>query len=116
VVNAILYAAEHPVREIYVGGAGRAIELLHSLSPNLTDWLLSRFSYPLQMTNEPKTDQDPNNLYHHIEGYDQIQGSFSKGARSISLYTGLGMHPAFRWGLLGVLTGLGFVLMNRHKS
>lgn len=116
VAKAILHAAEHPVREIYVGGAGRALELLHRLSPHLTDWLLSRFSYPLQMTNQPKTDQSPSNLYDHIEGYDQVQGSFSKEARSISVYTGVAMHPALRWGLLGMLAGIGAVLLKSHKD
>lgn len=116
VAKAILRAAEHPIREIYVGGAGRSLERLHRLSPNLTDWLLSRFGYRLQMTNQPKTDQDPNNLYHHIPGYDQIQGSFSKESKSLSLYTGMEMHPVIRWGLLGMLTGLGLVLLKGRKS
>ena len=116
VAKAILRAAEHPIREIYVGGAGRSLERLHRLSPNLTDWLLSRFGYRLQMTNQPKTDQDPNNLYHHISGYDQIQGSFSKEARSLSFYTGMAMHPALGWGLLGMLAGIGVVLLKSRKA
>jgi NAD(P)-dependent dehydrogenase (short-subunit alcohol dehydrogenase family) len=116
VAKAVLHAAEHPVREIYVGGAGRVLEWSHRLSPHLTDWLLSRFSYRLQMTNQPKTDQAPNNLYHYIEGYDQIQGSFSNESRSISLFTGMELHPALHWGLLGMLAGMGFVLLKRHRS
>jgi len=116
VAQAILYAAEHPAREIYVGGAGRALERMHRLSPHLTDWLLSRFSYPLQMTDQPKTDQAPNNLYQHVEGYDQIQGSFSKEAKSMTLYTSMAMHPVVRWGLLGLLAGMGFALLRWHKT
>src|SRR5215213_1129554 len=59
VANAVLHAAEHPVREIFVGGAGKSIAWMHSLSPRLTDWLLSRFGYRPQMTDKPKTDQAP---------------------------------------------------------
>ena len=103
------------MREIYVGGAGKAMEWLHLLSPNLTDWLLSRFGYRPQMTNIPKTDRASHNLYEHMEGYDQVQGSFSKEARSVSLFTGLEMHPGLLWGLLGVLAGMGFVLLRQRK-
>lgn len=113
VVNAVLYAAEHPLREIYVGGAGRFMVWMHRLSPSLTDWLVSRFGYRPQLTNQPKTDQAPSNLYHHMDGYDQIQGSFSKEARAVSMYTGLKLHPGLRLGLLGVLAGVGFVLLRR---
>ena len=115
VAEAVLYAAEHPVREIYVGGAGRSIVILHRLAPGFTDWLLSRFGYRPQMTNQPKTDQAPNNLYDHIEGYDQAQGSFNKEARSVSIYTGLRLHPELYWGLLAALTGIGYALLSRRK-
>jgi short-subunit dehydrogenase len=116
VAEAVLHAAEHPVREIYVGGAGKAIEWLHLLSPSLTDWLVSRFGYRPQLTDQPKTDQAPNNLYHHIEGYDRVKGDFSKEARSISIFAGLELHPRLRWGLLGALVGAGLILLRRHKS
>jgi NAD(P)-dependent dehydrogenase (short-subunit alcohol dehydrogenase family) len=116
VAEAILHAAEHPVREIYVGGAGKSMEWLHRLSPNLTDRLLSRFGYRPQMTNTLKTDQAPNNLYEHVDGYDHVQGSFDKEARSVSLFTGLEMHHAVRWGLLGILAGAGLLLLRQRKS
>ncbi|HSL47264.1 MAG TPA: SDR family oxidoreductase [Anaerolineales bacterium] len=114
VANAILHAAEHPVREIYVGGAGKSMEWLHRLSPNLMDRLLSRFGYRPQMTNRPKTDQAPNNLYEYVEGYDQVQGTFDQEARAISLYTGLETHPGLRWGLAALIAGLGYVLLSRR--
>jgi NAD(P)-dependent dehydrogenase (short-subunit alcohol dehydrogenase family) len=116
VAEAILHAAEHPVREIYVGGAGKSMEWLHLLSPNLTDWLLSRFGYRPQLTSTPKTDQAANNLYDHVEGYDKVHGTFGKEARSVSLFAGLEMHPCLRWGLVGVLAGMGFVLLRQHKN
>jgi NAD(P)-dependent dehydrogenase (short-subunit alcohol dehydrogenase family) len=114
VAEAILHAAEHPVREIYVGGAGKALEWLHHLSPNLADRLLSRLGYRPQMTNQPKTDQARHNLYEHVEGYDQAHGSFDKEARAISLYTGLSTRPELRWGLVAVMAGLGYLLVTRR--
>ena len=115
VAGAILHAAEHPVREIYVGGAGKSMEWLHLLSPNLADRLLSRFGYRPQMTNVPKTDQTPHNLYEHMEGYDQAQGSFKREARSLSIYTSLSVHPALRWGLMAAVAGLGYLFLLQRK-
>jgi len=115
VADAILYAAEHPSREIYVGGAGRSLEWLYRLAPNLTDRLLSRFGYRPQLTKAPKTDQAPNNLYEHMEGHDQVFGTFTEEAKPVSLYTGLRTHPALGWGLLAVMAGAGYALLSRRK-
>jgi hypothetical protein len=81
----------------------------------LADQLFSRFAFPAQMTDQSKTDQAPHNLYEHMEGYDQVHGSFGEEARSASVYTGLEMRPALRWGLLSLLAGVGFVLLTRRK-
>ena len=115
VANAILHAAEHPVRDIYVGGAGKMMEWMHRLSPAFTDLFFSRLAYRPQMTNIPKTDRAPSNLYAHIEGHDQIQGSFDGEARALSLYTGVSMHPSLRWGLMAAMAGLGYLLLSRRK-
>lgn len=115
VARAILHAAEHPVRELYVGGAGKSLEWLHLLSPGLADWLFSRIGYRPQLTNIPKTDQAPHNLYEHLEGYDRVQGTFSEEAKSISMYTGMKRHPGLRWGLVGLLAGAGYILLTRRK-
>ena len=115
VAEAIMYAAEHTVREIYVGGAGKMMEWLHRLSPSLTDRLFNRLAYRPQMTDQPKTDRAPHNLYGHAEGYNQVHGSFRGEARAVSVYTGLELHPALRLGLLGVLACVGFVLVRQRK-
>jgi NAD(P)-dependent dehydrogenase (short-subunit alcohol dehydrogenase family) len=115
VANAILYAAEHPVRDIYVGGAGKSFEWLNILSPKLADWLLSRFGYRPQLTNVPKTDQAQHNLYEHVEGHDQAQGTFGEEARSISILTGLETQPRLRWGLIAVMAGLGYLLVSKRR-
>lgn len=115
VAEAILYAAEHPVRDIYVGGAGKLLVFFHHLAPRLVDWVFSRFGFRTQKTDQPETDRAPHNLYEHIEGYDQVHGSFGKEARTVSLYTRLETRPALRWGLLGVLAGAWFIRQARRK-
>ena len=115
VAEAILYAAEHPVREMYVGGAGRFLALMHRLSPHLTDRLFSRLAFRPQLTKQPKPEDAPNNLYDHVEGFDRAQGSFDEESRSVSLYTSLRIRPALYWGLWAALAGSVYVLFSRRR-
>lgn len=115
VAEAILYAAEHPVREIFVGGAGVLVIWMHRLSPRFTDRLFSLFAFQPQLTNQPKTDKAPSNLYEHLEGLDQTQGTFEKEARNVSLYTSLRMHPTLYWGLFATLTGAIYALLTLRR-
>jgi hypothetical protein len=116
VAKAILHAAEHPVREVYVGGAGRFMAFMHRLSPMLTDLFFSRFAIKPQLTDQPKTDQAPSNLYSHLEGYNRVHGSFGNEARERSLYTGLRTRPALYWSLVAALLGTGYALLSRRRS
>jgi NAD(P)-dependent dehydrogenase (short-subunit alcohol dehydrogenase family) len=118
VAEAILYAAEHPERHIYVGGAGKFLELSNRFAPSLVDLVLNKISYQGQKTDERKTDQAPHNLYEHLDGYEQVHGSFSQETKPVSIYTGLRIRPKLRWGLLGLLVGtagLGFILQTLRK-
>jgi hypothetical protein len=97
VAEAILYAAEHPVREMMVGGAGKMIGLMQRFSPAFAERALGKVSYVGQRTDEPKRPDAPNNLFWHVPGYDTAKGSFSDQARSTSLYTWFQTHPAVKY-------------------
>lgn len=107
VARTILYAAEHPVRDLYAGGAGAVLVGLRRFSPKLVDGLLNLVAFDLQKTDEPKSDTAPNNLFTPLPGRDGIQGSMSKEARSFSLYTWLETHPLARGvAMVGLAAGL----------
>jgi NAD(P)-dependent dehydrogenase (short-subunit alcohol dehydrogenase family) len=63
VVDAILYAAANPARDIVVGAAGEALLLAQRLSPSLLDALIRRFGFDIQHTDRPKSPDAPANLY-----------------------------------------------------
>ncbi|WP_127752114.1 SDR family oxidoreductase [Devosia sp. 1566] len=64
VADAILFAAEHPRRQLYVGGAGFLITLAGRLAPRLTDRLLEGVGRPLQIApGEPGDPSLRDNLY-----------------------------------------------------
>jgi NAD(P)-dependent dehydrogenase (short-subunit alcohol dehydrogenase family) len=112
VANIILYAAEHPARDLVSGGAAQALILNQRLSPRLLDAVLStRAGFAPQKTEEPRSEDDPDNLYGPIGGHDTAKNGFR--ALSRSFYNWLQMHPTLKrvaaagmaLGLLGAFRG-----------
>jgi NAD(P)-dependent dehydrogenase (short-subunit alcohol dehydrogenase family) len=103
VADVILYAAEHPARDLLAGGAAQQMLLLQRLSPRLMDALIRRVDFRSQQTNEPKGEDAPDNLFAPVSGYDRVEGDFSALATPHSLYNWLETHPLARRGALAGL-------------
>jgi hypothetical protein len=114
VADAILYAAEHPTREIVVGGTGKTLIASHALAPRLTERMLSFIASSGQRTDEPKSEDAPDNLYRTLEGFDHVEGNFRAEARETSVYTWLAMHPTVRSLIAG--TALVIAAMTVRRS
>jgi NAD(P)-dependent dehydrogenase (short-subunit alcohol dehydrogenase family) len=110
VADAILYVAEHPTRDFIVGDVGRVLDVLQRISPSLMDNILLLIGFPLQHTNEPKSEDAPNNLYEPIPAHDRVEGDF--GHLTIPSFTDwLDMNPPLKWGALAaVALGVAAVL------
>lgn len=106
VADAILYAAEHPTRDIIVGGAGRFMVTGQKSAPRLMDAMIRMGGFGAQKTDEPKSETAPNNLFEPIGGYDRVEGDFSHLAFSRSLYTWFQKHPWIKRAALGSAVGL----------
>ena len=95
VSKVILYAAEHPERDLVSGGAAAAIILNQRLSPRLLDAIFStRAGFSPQMTDEPRSENDPDNLYAPIGDHDTVRDGFR--ALNRSSYNWLQSHPTLR--------------------
>jgi NAD(P)-dependent dehydrogenase (short-subunit alcohol dehydrogenase family) len=114
VAQAILYAAQNPVRDMTVGAAGKLLGLSQRLSPKLADGVLQKIAYKGMHTDTPKLSSASHNLYHHQEGYDRVHGPFSEEALPVSTYSDTRAGKAVRWGLAAVaLTGAAVVFGRR---
>jgi hypothetical protein len=100
VVRALLAAAQQPMRNIAVGGAGAVLMLAHRLTPRLTDALLSmRMGIEGQMTDQPKSADAPNNLFEPTpDSLSKVHGDFGASARRMSFATALQASPLARLG------------------
>jgi short-subunit dehydrogenase len=58
VAEAIVYAAEHPVRELYVGSSGRLLSIVNGFWPGLTDIFMARAFIPATHSGRPRRSRD----------------------------------------------------------
>jgi NAD(P)-dependent dehydrogenase (short-subunit alcohol dehydrogenase family) len=112
VADAILHSAEKAPREIIAGGAGKGMLMGQRLSPRLMDALLLGGGFGSQMTDEPKSAEDPDALFAPMEGQDRAEGDFGGQATPKSYFTWLDTHPAAKkWsvGAAATLLALGAI-------
>jgi len=112
VAECVLYAAEHPVRDLYAGGAGKMLAVTQMLSPGLLDTVLARVGIPLQKTSDPEDGEDA--LYAPRAYDNRIEGDFTTMEQHFSLYNWMETHPGAATILAGgLLFGVGRLLAQR---
>jgi NAD(P)-dependent dehydrogenase (short-subunit alcohol dehydrogenase family) len=98
VAPVILYAAEHPVRDVVASGAAKALLATQRMSPRLLDAVLVRVGFRTQLSDQDD-EQAGDNLDAPLPGWGRTQGSFTRGARPRSAYNWL----ETRWSLRRLL-------------
>jgi NAD(P)-dependent dehydrogenase (short-subunit alcohol dehydrogenase family) len=100
--RAIVWAATHRRREIYVGWSTiKAIVLGAKLFPAVADVYLARTGYVSQQTKEPGCEH-PDNLFAAVAGDHGAHGVFERGAKATSLELSLSLHK----GALALASGV----------
>ena len=82
--RAIVWASEHPRRELNVGwGTSQAI-IANAFAPGLLDRYLARIGYDQQQSDEPEPSSRPDNLHAPVPGDAGAHGVFEDQAKSAS--------------------------------
>lgn len=114
VADCILYAATHPVRDLFAGGGARMMAGNQMLAPGLVDKTMAKVGIPASRTDEPKRNGS-GNLYAPT-GDDRVSGGLPQPGRRSSLYTWLELHPGAKAvAASGLLAGT-FMLARRHTG
>jgi hypothetical protein len=92
VADAIVYTAEHPRREVAVGGAAVGLVTGQRLSPALTDALLSIPRLGAHESKAGRPDNGRDNLDAPMDGPGQVHGSYSGRVLGHSAVTQLLKH------------------------
>ncbi|WP_279480081.1 SDR family oxidoreductase [Aureimonas sp. SK2] len=112
--RAIRFAAEHDRRNVWVGYPTVQAILANRIAPGLLDRYLARSGYSGQLTQEPKPDNAPSNLFEPVKGDYGSHGRFDSRSkpRSIQMFTD--RHRTAFWGLAGLLALLGLHRLARR--
>lgn len=111
VAEAILYAAEHPKRDMYVGSQAKVLGLIGRIFPRFTDKLMEVMMPPTQYADRPSNPPEESNLYK--AGYGMHERGTNLGwKRSSSIYVKASKHPALT-SLLVI--GIGVVVWAKIK-
>jgi len=92
VAGAILHCAENPVRDVFAGGAGKAIALGEQCAPRLTDRLMEATMFQMQRMDDPAREPRDGGLY-EASGELEERGGRSKYVMESSVYTKATLHP-----------------------
>jgi short-subunit dehydrogenase len=94
VAAAILHAIEHPQPEVFVGGAGKIMDVLQRLAPRSAGRILLRVGKAVQKQHSTRGDDGVDNLDWPSQGPGTSDGNFGAHSKSSSLYTTyLEQHP-----------------------
>jgi len=114
VAEAILFAAEHPRRDIVVGGGGKMLEVMQRISPSLLDRLMLARGTMFKMQRTDRADNGHDNLFEPVGETGSTAGGFGRPSRSTSLYTRhLEQHPNRKRALLAAAAAGAVALVRR---
>ncbi len=112
--KAIVFAARHRRREVFVGGSTAVVIEGNKLAPGLGDYYLARTGFDSQMTDEPVRADRPNNLWAPLPGDHGAHGRFDRRATSFSWQLEATMRRG--WLALAGLAGAGLAVWLKSKS
>ena len=91
VASAILHAATHPSRDIYVGGSAIAMSTFGTAAPRVMDWIGEHVMFGQQKRNE--APRNPRGTLHNPGRGGQVSGDHPNYVMKTSLYTRAATHP-----------------------
>ena len=100
--EAIVWAADHPRRELMVGWPTVKAILGNAVAPGLADRYLAKSGYEAQQAEQPLAPDRPDNLFEPAPGNQEARGPYSDRSRDRSVQLELSKH---RVSLLAGLSG-----------
>jgi short-subunit dehydrogenase len=121
VAETILYCAENPVRDVYVGGAAKAIAAIGRFAPRLTDKMMERSLLGQTRSGEPAQPHMMEGLYESHDTRLSERGTYEGHVSEGSLYTTASLHPAITsavatGAVMALGAGLAYSILRRNQS
>ncbi|QJX45833.1 SDR family oxidoreductase [Hymenobacter taeanensis] len=115
VANAIVHAAEHPERDIYIGGGGKMFSTMNKHLPRAMDFLNEKVNMKLQTRDEPP--RNPAGSLHGPYVRDgKAHGTHPGYVMQKSLYTRASLHPVITGAFAALAGGILVALLSGKNS
>ncbi|NML64576.1 SDR family oxidoreductase [Hymenobacter sp. RP-2-7] len=114
--SAILHAASHPVRDIYVGGGGKMMSVMNKYAPGTVDWLASKTSAQQQVHPGTRARHPEGSLQRPTAPHLKARGDY-EGHTLKTYYTPASLHPVVAGLVAATTLGASLALwMGRDKT
>jgi NAD(P)-dependent dehydrogenase (short-subunit alcohol dehydrogenase family) len=114
--DAVVWAAQHPQRQLLVGWPTVRAIVGNAVAPGLVDRILARVGYDAQQTDEPIDLARPDNLFAPVAGEQGAHGPFDERSRPRSLQLWARTHGGLLGGLAAVSTLALAAQSGRHSG
>lgn len=115
--EAIVWAARHRRREVYVGASTTEAIAGQKIAPHLLDKYLARTNYEAQQTDEAEDPGRPDNLFEPVPGDYEAHGRFDERSRTGSVELWVSTHKKkIGWGIAatGFAAAAGILMARRN--
>jgi len=104
VANAIVHAATHPQRDIYVGGGSKLFSAFNKVAPTAIDWVNAHVM-PSQEVQDDEAPKNPAGGLHQPGVGGKVHGNHPGYVIQKSYYTRASMHPVLTGALVALVGG-----------
>ena len=112
VAEEILHCAEHPERDLYVGGGGKMLAEAGHLVPRLTDKMMEAMMFDVQRSDQQKPPARADSLYAPSKDGEE-RGGYPGHVAESSVYTNAAKHPLIT---VSIVAGLGLAVLAAWRS
>jgi short-subunit dehydrogenase len=115
VAETILYCAENPTRDVFIGAGGKAMSLMGNYAPGTTDRVMEATMFDAQK-GDGRADRSRESLFRSNDDRLDERGGYDGHVAESSLYTKASLHPkvtgAMAGAALAVSAGLLYTLFS----
>ncbi|MFL6466338.1 MAG: SDR family NAD(P)-dependent oxidoreductase, partial [Pyrinomonadaceae bacterium] len=105
VADAILYAAENPIRDVFVGAGGKIMAAAGTYAPRITDKWMETQMIDAQKTDRPAGVRPFEGLYTSSDSRLEERGGYKGHVAESSIYTRASLHPLITGSALALGVG-----------
>jgi short-subunit dehydrogenase len=110
VAETILYCAENPVRDVFVGAGGKMLSAMGEYAPRLTDIYMENVMIEGQKTDRQANGRGKESLHRAPDASLTERGGYDGHVAESSLYTKASLHPVATGAALAVGIGGAYAL------